>query len=79
MRPATLLKKGLGYRCFPVNFPKFLRAPFLKQHLRWFLLKLMGFNIPFENINLLSEDLDQRLVKSLDGTYARILRAAKNG
>ena len=27
-RPATLLKKGLWHRCFPVNFAKFLRALF---------------------------------------------------
>ena len=29
LRPATLLKKRLWYRCFPVNFVKFLRTPFL--------------------------------------------------
>ena len=28
LRPATLLKKRPWYRCFPVNFAKFLRAPF---------------------------------------------------
>ena len=28
-RPATLLKKSLWYRCFHVNFAKFLRTPFL--------------------------------------------------
>ena len=28
LRPKTLLKKGLWHRCFPVNFAKFLRAPF---------------------------------------------------
>ena len=28
LRPATLLKKRLWYRCFPVNFAKFLRTPF---------------------------------------------------
>ena len=27
-RPATLLKKKLGHRCFPVNFAKFLRTHF---------------------------------------------------
>ena len=27
---ATLLKKRLWHRCFPVNFAKFLRAPFLQ-------------------------------------------------
>ena len=27
LRPATLLKKRLWHRCFPVNFEKFLRTP----------------------------------------------------
>ena len=29
LRPATLFKKRLWQRCFPVNFVKFLRTPFL--------------------------------------------------
>ena len=29
--PATLLKKRLWHRCFPVNSAKFLRAPFLQN------------------------------------------------
>ena len=33
-RPATLLKKGLCYRYFPVNIAKFLRASFLTEHHR---------------------------------------------
>ena len=32
-RPATLLKKRLWHRCFPVNFAKFLRTPFFIEHL----------------------------------------------
>ena len=36
--PATLLKKRLWHRCFPVNFAKFPRTPFLKEHLWWLLL-----------------------------------------
>ena len=32
--PATLLKKRLWHRCFPVNFAKFLRVPLLTEHLR---------------------------------------------
>ena len=36
--PATLLKKRLWHRCFPVNFAKFLRIPFLTEHLWWLLL-----------------------------------------
>ena len=37
---ATLFKKRLWHRCFPVNFMKFLRTPFLAEHLRWVLLYL---------------------------------------
>ena len=32
LRPATLLKKRLWHRCFPLNFVKFLRAPFYIEH-----------------------------------------------
>ena len=38
LRRATLLKKRLWHWCFPVNFAKFLRTPFLTEHLRWLLL-----------------------------------------
>ena len=31
LRSATLLKKKLWHRCFPVNFAKFLRTPFLQN------------------------------------------------
>ena len=37
LRPATLLKKKLWHRCFPVNFSKFLRTSFVREHLRWLL------------------------------------------
>ena len=33
-----LLKKRLRHRCFPVNFARFLRTPFLTEHLWWLLL-----------------------------------------
>ena len=32
LRPATLLKKRLWHRCFPLNFGKFSRAPFYRTH-----------------------------------------------
>ena len=32
LRSATLLKKSLWHRRFPVNFAKFLRKPFLIEH-----------------------------------------------
>ena len=47
LRPATLLKKRLWHRCFPVNFAKFGRTPFLQNSSGWLLLKtvhtLVGF------------------------------------
>ena len=39
LRPATLLKKKLWHRCFPVNFLKFLSAPFLQNTSGRLLLK----------------------------------------
>ena len=38
---ATLLKKKLWHRCFPVNFAKFLRTSFPTGYLRWLLLLLL--------------------------------------
>ena len=37
-RPATLFKKRLWHRCFPVNFVKFCRTLFFIEHLWWMLL-----------------------------------------
>ena len=37
-----LLKKSLWHWCFPVNFAKFLRTPFLQNTSRRLLLKLKG-------------------------------------
>ena len=31
LKHATLLKKRLGHRCFPMNFTKFLKEPFLQN------------------------------------------------
>ena len=56
LRLPTLLKKRLKHRCFPVNFVKFLRAPFYRTrpgecfsqvsvfitNLRWFFQKDCG-------------------------------------
>ena len=45
LRPETLFKKRLWNSCFPVNFSKFLRTPFLTQHLLWFLLFFCQGNV----------------------------------
>ena len=38
LRHATLSKRRLWHRCFPVNFAKFLRTPFFIEHIRELLL-----------------------------------------
>ena len=43
LKPAILLKKKLWHRFFGVNFAKFFRTPFLKEHLRWLLLDYLFF------------------------------------
>ena len=43
LRPAFLLKKRLWHRCFPVNFAKFPRSPFLRNTFGWLLLLFIGF------------------------------------
>ena len=40
LRSATLLKKKLWHRCFPVNFAKFLRTPVLKNICEQLLLTI---------------------------------------
>ena len=42
------LKKSLWHRCFHVNVAKFLRTPFLTEHLRWLLLKTFGKKNPID-------------------------------
>ena len=48
-----LWKKRLRYRCFPVNFVKFLRTPFSIKHLRWLLLdySLSSYLLPTHKKN----------------------------
>ena len=51
LKPATLLKKSLWHRCFPVNSVKFLRTPFYKEHLWWLLLFIHCLFLRCKNIN----------------------------
>ena len=48
--PGTFLKKGLWHKCFPVNFTKFLRRPFLTEHIRWLLLNFENISKDFRSI-----------------------------
>ena len=45
-RPATLSKKRLQHRCFPVTFAKFLRTSFLQNTSGPLLLFIKGGNNP---------------------------------
>ena len=49
LRHATLLKKRLWHRCFPMNFTKLQRKPFLTELFRWQLLNFLrnGFSPVF--------------------------------
>ena len=51
LRPATLLKKRLRYRCFLVNFAKFLRTPFLQNTSGRLLLYLSKTRFKWECSN----------------------------
>ena len=57
-QPATLLKKRLWHRCFPVNFAKVLRTIFT-EHLRWLLL----------SVNV--RDVFRNLPNIFDGTFLK--------
>ena len=47
LRPATLLKKRVWHRCFPVNFVKFLKTPFLQNTSGRLLLPNVSSYFPF--------------------------------
>ena len=44
LRFASLSKKGLWHRCFLVNFAKFLRTPFVTEHMWWLLLNTVNIS-----------------------------------
>ena len=45
---ATLFKKTLWHRCFPVNFVKFPRTPFLTEHFQWLSLSIRSFKMQID-------------------------------
>ena len=66
-RPASLLKKGLWHMCFPVNFPKFLKTPFLQNTSGgcfYIYPSLKNSERKFQNYRVLSY-LNQTLIKFL--------------
>ena len=63
LRPASLFKKRLWHRCFPVNFAKFLRTPFLQNTSRQLLLNWSKLTITSRQCS--SETLIRRLQLNL--------------
>ena len=57
LTPATLLKRRLCNRCFPVDFAKFLRTPFLTEDLwnnvKWCYLRHFNLSSKFGPIFIL--------------------------
>ena len=51
LRPATFLKKGVWYRCFPMSFEKFLRKQksFFNEHLRGGFFNHLKFFLMLES------------------------------
>ena len=69
--PATLLKKKLWHRCFPVNLAKFVKTPFFKEYLRWLLLNcrihwflFFSFNWKFDSLSI--SKLSDRILMHLN-------------
>ena len=56
LRPATLSKKRLWQRCFPVNFAKFLRASFF-----YHITLLVAASIMIEKTDVFREDDQKRI------------------
>ena len=58
----------LWHRCFPMNFAKFLRIPFLTEHLRWLLVCFISVYLQAKHQSQTpnrSRDMDdQKILKS---------------
>ena len=76
-RPATLLKKRLWDRCFPVNFAKLLRTTFLQEHLWWLLFneKTIG---NLSKYAMILKELTKNLSNVLSGNLLRAIKKFQN-
>ena len=89
LRSATLLKRRLCHRCFPVNFAKILRTPFLQDTFGLLLLQKLGIEkvkrvanienhifIKYLQLNYSSRWIEDN--KKKDQTIADVLLHLKN-
>ena len=83
LRPATLIKTRLWHKYFPVNFAKFLRKPFLTEHLRWLLLKIFPtwFTLPTQSLIVIfhtySTSLTRNVTANVTNYFCDIFKEAK--
>ena len=70
LRPANLLKIRLWHTFFPVNLPKFLRTPFLREHLWWLFLN-MSLVMCFQQFDFLWNSLNKKRVPLLEAIISR--------
>ena len=61
LMPATLLKKRLWHRCFPVNFTKFLRTPFFTERLQWLLLLVVISSLSLDLLKICVDNFKKEL------------------
>ena len=45
IRPATLFKKRLWHKCFPMSFAKFLRTPFVTEDFWWLVQTTVNISV----------------------------------
>ena len=62
--PATLLKERLWHRFLPVNFVKFLRTPFLTEHLRCYFCIQKNLHLNMDHV-LLQVSVENTHITSL--------------
>ena len=63
LRPATLSKKKLQQKCFPVSFVKFSKTLFLQNTSRWLLLFVIYLTVSFCKEDLLEPSFVRKIDK----------------
>ena len=72
LRPATLLKKRLWHRCFPANFARFLRTPFLLNTSGQLLLYKCIFSNSWYVRIVLSGTISNSILKRILNTFFHV-------
>ena len=76
-QPATLLKTRLWRRCFRVNFAKFLKTPFVTEHLPWLILKCDHWHGNIQNKFTMGKNLQIKVSYLTDFYFCKKISKAK--